>query len=220
MSKTSFQVEQKTKQRLLEAAGEVFAERGFQAATVKDICARAEANIAAVNYHFRDKSSLYSAVLDYAMQQSREKAPIEVMTTTAGNPAERLRAYTRAFMRSLFDTGRPAWLGKLMVREMADPTQAFESLIDSAIRPNVKVLKALIREFTGPELPEIEIDRCAASITGQCLYYYHSRAVVERVYPSLAYTPESMERIAGHIAEFTRLALDGLRAKMPVDTQQ
>ena len=47
-----------TRQRVLEAAGEVFAERGFRAATVREICQRAKANLAAVNYHFGDKERL------------------------------------------------------------------------------------------------------------------------------------------------------------------
>src|SRR4030095_12192205 len=54
-----------TRQRLLEAAGEVFAARGFRAATVREICQRAQANLAAVNYHFGDKERLYAAVLQY-----------------------------------------------------------------------------------------------------------------------------------------------------------
>ena len=56
----------KTRQRLLEAAGEIFAEQGFRQTTVRDICARAGANVAAVNYHFGDKEKLYSEVLRFA----------------------------------------------------------------------------------------------------------------------------------------------------------
>jgi TetR/AcrR family transcriptional regulator, regulator of cefoperazone and chloramphenicol sensitivity len=55
-----------TRQRLLEAAGEVFADLGFRSATVRDICRRADANIAAVHYHFGDKEQLYAAAVHYA----------------------------------------------------------------------------------------------------------------------------------------------------------
>jgi AcrR family transcriptional regulator len=56
----------KTRQRLLEAAGEIFAEQGFRKATVRDICARADANVASVKYHFGDKEKLYSEILRFA----------------------------------------------------------------------------------------------------------------------------------------------------------
>ena len=63
----------KTRQRVLEAAVEVFAEQGFRKTTVRDICKRAHANVAAINYHFRDKEGLYTAVLQYAHQCACEK---------------------------------------------------------------------------------------------------------------------------------------------------
>jgi AcrR family transcriptional regulator len=64
-----------TRQRLLEAAGAVFAERGFRATTVREICHRARANLAAVNYHFGDKERLYGAVLQYALRYALQKYP-------------------------------------------------------------------------------------------------------------------------------------------------
>ena len=47
------------RRRLLETAGQIFAEKGFDGATVREICRRAGVNIAAVNYYFRDKEQLY-----------------------------------------------------------------------------------------------------------------------------------------------------------------
>ena len=57
-----------TRQRVLESACEVFAEKGFHDATVQDICDHADANIASVNYYFTDKDNLYSEAWRYAMQ--------------------------------------------------------------------------------------------------------------------------------------------------------
>ncbi len=65
-----------TRRQLLEAAGAVFAEAGFRNATVREICHQAGANIAAVNYHFGDKETLYSEVLRYAHGRALEKYPL------------------------------------------------------------------------------------------------------------------------------------------------
>src|SRR5947207_8694438 len=75
-----------TRQRLLEAAGEVFAERGFRDATVQEICRRADANIAAVHYHFADKEQLYRAIIQYAEECTADSHPADVAPDT---PAEK-----------------------------------------------------------------------------------------------------------------------------------
>ncbi|MGH7929608.1 MAG: TetR family transcriptional regulator, partial [Candidatus Binatia bacterium] len=64
-----------TEQRLLEAAGEIFAEYGYRSATVRQICEKAKANIAAINYHFGDKDGLYLAVLRHLNKVHAEKNP-------------------------------------------------------------------------------------------------------------------------------------------------
>jgi TetR/AcrR family transcriptional regulator, regulator of cefoperazone and chloramphenicol sensitivity len=112
-----------TRQRLLEAAGEVFAERGFRAATVREICQRAKANLAAVNYHFGDKEHLYAAVLQYTFRYARQKYFHPTLGLSAdATPEARLRAFICSFLFRLLDEGLPAWHGKLMAREMAEPT--------------------------------------------------------------------------------------------------
>src|SRR3954469_17924131 len=98
-----------TRQSLLEAAGEVFAEVGFRAATVREICQRAGANIAAVNYHFGDKEKLYLEVLRHAQRYAAEKYPTNMGVTAAATPEEKLQAFIRSFLLRIFDEGSLAW---------------------------------------------------------------------------------------------------------------
>src|SRR5882724_3968306 len=85
----------KTRQRLLEVAGAVFAEHGFQNATVREICKRADANVAAINYHFGDKQGLYSETLRYWIRESLAKYPPNMGTVPGDSPEKQLHAYVR-----------------------------------------------------------------------------------------------------------------------------
>src|SRR6266446_1098234 len=128
-----------TRQRLLEAAGEVFAAQGFRTATVREICRRAQANLAAVNYHFGDKERLYAAVLQYTFHCA-EPFPLNFGLGVEATVEERLQAFIRAHLFSLFDEGRPAWHRKLIAREMAEPTRALDVVVDQMIRPEAELL--------------------------------------------------------------------------------
>src|SRR5262249_41413686 len=121
-----------TRQRLLEAAGEVFAEHGFRDATIREICEKAKANMAAVHYHFGDKKEIYGAVFDYA--RTCAVAQFNDLTSPGTPVEERLRAFVRAVLKRFFDEGRPAWLGKLVAREMIEPTKALDALANGHVR--------------------------------------------------------------------------------------
>lgn len=201
-----------TRQRLLEAAGEVFAERGFQAATVKEICQRAEANIAAINYHFRDKNSLYAEVVRYTQERAKEKYVQALDSSSVPTPEERLRKFISTVLQRILDVGRPAWHGKLMAREMIDPTPALDSIVKESVVPLLKMLHDTIREILGPGVDESKVHFAARSIIGQCLYYTHSRPVIERMEPGFDYSPAGIQKIAEHVAEFSLAALKQIRA--------
>ena len=196
-----------TRQRLLEAAGEVFAERGFRAATVRDICQRAKANIAAVNYYFGDKERLYTAVLQYAFSRALERYPVLLDLDERASPEQRLRAFIRSFMLRCLAEGSPAWLGKLMAREMAEPTHALDILIQEAFRPLFELLMSILWELLGPRAEAARVRLCADSILGQCLHYRHAYPVFVRFDPALTFDLAQIERWADHVAEFSLAAL-------------
>ncbi|MBI3848624.1 MAG: CerR family C-terminal domain-containing protein [Planctomycetes bacterium] len=206
-----------TRDRLLEAGGEVFAERGYRNATVREICARARANVAAVNYHFGDKERLYEAVLRFADRCSLEKYPLDLGLRRDATPEDRLRAFVRSFLLRIFDEGQPAWHGKLMSREMIEPTAALDRIVDEVIRPRFEQLQSIVRDLAPPgRLSAEQVRTCASSIVGQCLHYHHAQAVIARLQPRLEYRPKEIERLAEHVTAFSlggieRLARGGRR---------
>jgi len=188
----------RTRDRLLRAAGEVFAERGFRRATVREICRRAHVNIASVNYYFKSKQDLYADVLEYSWRQALRKYPEEGAEASA-DAEERLRRFVHTFLRRILDEGRPAWFGKLMAREIVEPTGALDRLIERAIRPLHETLGGIVRELLGRGASPGEIRRHVCGILGQCLFYRHGRHVIARIYPEVRLDAEEIARIAGHI---------------------
>src|ERR1041384_8445423 len=95
-----------TEKRLLEAAGEIFAEYGYRAPTVRQICEKAGANLAAINYHFGDKEGLYMAVLRSVPSAQAEKYPSNLGLAAQAGAEQRLYAYVRSLMHRVFDEGQ------------------------------------------------------------------------------------------------------------------
>src|SRR5262249_17574331 len=116
-----------TRQRLLEAAAEVFADGGYRRATIAKICRRAGANIAAANYHFGDKQGLYAAVFESA--QRRASTEDATAMDDAAPAEDRLRAHVATFVGRLLDPRRPAWIARLLAHELIEPTQVLDRLV-------------------------------------------------------------------------------------------
>ena len=193
-----------TRQRLLDAAGEVFADLGFRGATVRDICQRAGANGAAVNYHFGDKERLYAEVVRYAHCCAMEQHPTgEPAQLAKLKPAEQLRTFVHAFLCRLLDAGRPAWHAKLMAREMVEPSPVLDRLVEESIRPQMQMLVGIVRAVAGADLPPQVMRRTTASVVSQCLFYHHARPVIGRLFPDLVFDGDETIALADHITAFS-----------------
>lgn len=204
-----------TRQQLLEAAGAVFAETGFRAATVREICRRAGANIAAVNYHFGDKETLYAEVLRYSQQKAVEKHPPLLGVSPNAAPEKKLRAFVQSLLLRIFDTGPIAWHGKLMSREMVEPSAALDSLVQERLRPMSEQLRKIVAEILNCPVNDDRVRLCSLSVVSQCLFYHHCQPVVSRLFPQQQYDNDGIAGLADHIANFSLAAMKHLpEAKM------
>jgi AcrR family transcriptional regulator len=196
-----------TRQRLLEAAADVFAADGFRNARIQQICRRAGANIAAAHYHFGDKEGLYAAVFEFAEERADREQRRE---GGDGPPAERLRAQITSFLARLLDPDRPAWFARLLAREMIDPTPALDRVVRRRMRANHRQLAETVAALLGEHASAEAVNLCVLSVVSQCVFYRNSAPVVARLYPELEPAKE-LQRIADHVTRFSLAAIAGLR---------
>ncbi|MGO8898148.1 MAG: CerR family C-terminal domain-containing protein [Isosphaeraceae bacterium] len=194
-----------TKSRLLEGAGEEFAEKGFELARVRAICDRAGANLAAINYHFGDKEHLYVEVLREAHRCGLD--PQEERFDPRLSPAERLRTFIHHFLGRVLAMNQPEdWQHRLMMREMLSPTPFSEVLVREMIRPRFELIRGLMREIC-PEADDRRLNALVFSVIGQCLHYKMARRVTERLIGDEGYRALDLDYLTGHITAFCLAAL-------------
>jgi TetR/AcrR family transcriptional regulator, regulator of cefoperazone and chloramphenicol sensitivity len=200
-----------TRGQLLDAAGEVFAQSGFQAATVREICAKAGVNIALINYYFGDKLELYTEVLRHSVGASGNGIIKQAIAANAP-PREAFRALIHAMMQRVCRSDRPGWQFRLMVHEFAQPTPAMATVIDETMQPVYDRFRTLIGTMLNLPIDDDRVRLATHSVISQVVHYVHARQVVSRVWPDLQLNPERIAQISQHIADFSLAGLDGMRA--------
>jgi AcrR family transcriptional regulator len=158
----------KTKQRLLMTASRIFAEKGYQDATIAEICEQAQTNIAAVNYHFQDKENLYLQAWRYAFQQDLKKHPSDGGIAENTSAAERLGGRIRALIARIADPESDFFA--IVYKEMALQTRLLEKIMEQEILPEHLAMTQLIAELLGENANQKQIQFCHASIIGQCFH--------------------------------------------------
>ena len=191
-----------TRDKLIEAAGQVFAERGYQAATIRDICRRAGANVAAVNYTFGDKMGLYTEVLRDSVRAA-QTAVMRAALDSSLSPEETIRGVIRARLMSLCGGTRPDWHFRLVMHEFSHPTPAMARVVDEGMRPIYDRVRKAVGKILGLPADHETTRLSVNSIVGQILFYTFSQPVLARLQPELKLTPDQLDRIADHIADFS-----------------
>jgi TetR/AcrR family transcriptional regulator, regulator of cefoperazone and chloramphenicol sensitivity len=193
---------------LLDAAGQTFAEKGLEEATVREICGKAGLNIAAINYYFRDKKALYVEAVKLAHCMGGQLPQFEVLKDAP--PEQVLEAFIRQMMGMMLDDGRPSWHIELMMREMARPTEACVELVRSFIGPMFDTLKQIIRPLLPSDISPLDLNLHGFSIVAQCLLYRYHRPIGRILVGEEAYaTMMDVDRLSRHITDVSLAALRG-----------
>jgi AcrR family transcriptional regulator len=200
--------EQNTRGRLLEAAMALFAERGYEKTTMAAISERAEANIAAVNYHFGDKQALYLEALRAAFAEANASFPV-VLAEEGAPPEQRLRHHIAAMISQIFSPSAAGYLCRMVAKEFAEPTFALDMIFSELISQNREQMRSAVSGILGADVSEQRIHLAMVSVVAQFQFYNFTRLIREMgARPGLCLP--APEAIAEHIYQFSLAGLKGI----------
>jgi len=201
-----------TRERLLDAAERLFAERGFKRASVREITAAAGCNLAAVNYHFGSKRALYRAVFSRRLGALREQRLAALRRVAGGSDAastELLRAFAEAFLAPLDEEGGGQLGLRLIAQEMTDPQLPAGFFRNELVVPVNRALQQTVAA-AAPELPERTVQLCVQSFLAQLLHIIHARQFAALKGTALPH-PFTVAELVDHIVRFTTAGIERLR---------
>jgi TetR/AcrR family transcriptional regulator, regulator of cefoperazone and chloramphenicol sensitivity len=198
-----------TRERLLLAAEQVFADKGFEGASVREILERAGVkNTSAINYYFRSKDQFYVETVKNAHLSCNCGLPYPEWPQGA-DPEQKLRDFVRTMVLRMMKPPRTSAV-QLMMREMANPTKACAEVVREYIQPMAQMLEGILSEML-PDIPSNCRFMIGVSIVGQYLIYRTNRPILALLMGEQNFQQIDPERLAEHIAEFTLSAIRGLK---------
>jgi TetR/AcrR family transcriptional regulator, regulator of cefoperazone and chloramphenicol sensitivity len=197
-----------TKERLLASASELFADKGFASTTVAEICDAAGSNIAAVNYYFGGKESLYQLSWRHSFARAIEAHPQNGGVAPDAPAEAKLRGQIKALLARISDPNSRDFF--IAQHEMVHPTGLLKEAIESETTPLRESTLALVRELLGPAASEQQVVFCEACIIGMCLHPMLIHKVRQRAgSPPLPQGIDDFEAFGDHLVQF---ALAGIAA--------
>ena len=199
-----------TRERLLEKAENLFAQKGYHAVSVREITSAARCNMASVNYHFSNKKNLYLEVFRSRWipreQRIYEAFEESVDLLEKSTPELVIKALARAYLEGPLSDEEFKRHRQLIVRELNSPTEAFELAADQTLRPLYKKLYRLLEFIALEDVDEDNLSFDILSIFGIILYFNYSRPMVSRL-TGKSYDADFKARLIEQMVRFSSYGL-------------
>lgn len=201
-----------TKERILNEAEALFAQRGYYAVSVREITTAAECNLAAINYHFGNKENLYLEVFRarWVPRAGRVRAYVResLGAQDSVSPKAVAQAMAEAFLMGPLSDEERQRQHQLMFRELGQPTEAFELVAEQVLLPFFKGLAETLRSFMPEGLDEERLLLNVLSMFAVVLYFSLAQVAVTRI-TGREYDSEFKALLVEHIVDFCRKGLGG-----------
>lgn len=205
-----------TKERILDTAEILFAQKGYQAVSVRQITSAAECNLAAVNYHFGNKENLYLEVFRSRwvprakrLQESFRKS---LASQDSLSESAVVRALAKAFVDGPLSDDERLRHTQLMTREMTQPTKAFKHVAENVIQPFFKEILEQLESVSPDKVSEEEMLLNIFSIFAMVLYFNFARGAVSRL-TGRKYDPSFRAQLVEQITQFSLRGLGAGKMK-------
>ena len=197
-----------TQARLLDAAGRLFAAKGFDETSIREICLAAGVNVAAVRHHFGNKEGLYRAVVVRSHQGFIEQDPLPRFES-GDDPAVALAGAIEMMLRIvLVRRGKHPYAGRLISGELRSPTAALDELIENVMKPLRSELERIVAALLGPGSAPRLRGQCTNFVIGLCVFHDLGKEALKRFgYPP----PERAADVPKLARLITQFALNGIR---------
>ena len=211
---------ERTRERILDAALDLFGERGLTGTTVRDIASRANVNVAAISYHFGGKEELYQAVAAMVISgiearvRQRAAASLDVRPADAASALAALEKLLETVVDVIVGPAEMRRVGRFVIREQMQPTAAFETLFGTMSRLHGAACMLLAIATGGePEAPQTRLR--VFTLLGQVLVFRVAEGVVLRRMGVESYDEEFLAEVKSLIRSNVRAIVAAARGDAP-----
>lgn len=174
---------QQPREKILLTALALFAEKGFERATIRQIAKNAQVNVSAISYYFGDKVGLYKAAFTEPMGSPKDD--ISLFDSPNLTLEQALNGLFSGFVEPLKQNKYVKQCIRLHMREMVEPTGLWQQEIDDGIRPYQDALNLVLQKHLGLISADDDLHRLATSIVAMGVHLYVGREVIEKVCPQI-----------------------------------
>ncbi len=159
-----------SRDRILEIAKEEFAKNGYENASLREICKKAEANLGLIKYYFKSKKGLYLELIQNFMLEKEKNFTLIKKNSIKENPSKSLHTFIKNILYSFNPDGSDNWFQLLIQHELLNPSSNLEKFFLKKFHTDLEELELVFKEITGSK-DKLLLKKLAEITIAQCFFY-------------------------------------------------
>ena len=189
-----------TRQKIVQAAGQLFAKSGFSAVTVRDIVGRADTHLSALNYHFKSKEGLYREVVLEACTKA-SISPDYKQQLLRLDPSKALFILVQEYLNKFDNRETSNWQIVIIAREVREPSQVFAEVVQNYLKPETDFVAKILEKIVELPADAHQVRFAVLTMLGLLETFSLYGHLLDEIAPSLAANYKQKGKLAEKIAQ-------------------